>query len=243
MQPVISIVITNYNYSNYLGKCIESCINQNVDFDYEVIIIDDGSTDNSVSVAEPYLGETVRLIKNKNSGIEAASNAGIRSAKSDLIVRVDADDYLLPNYLTIVVENMNNNDDAFAYTDYLVVDSQEKILYEEKLPAFDKDEVSIRGDFLATGTVYRKQVLEKINYYDESVKNCGLENYYLILKMIKAGYVGSHIPHNLFAYRRHDLNISMKKKDAIISYGREIFFRLGLGEYQTNEFHPYKLKV
>ena len=243
MRPVISIVITNYNYSKYLGKCIESCISQNVDFDYEVIIVDDGSTDNSTSVAEPHLGETVRLINIQNSGIEVASNTGMRSAKSELIVRVDADDYLLTDYLSAVVENMKNSDVAFAYTDYLVVEGQDKTLYEDKLPAFDKDEINIRGDFLATGTVYRKQVLEKLGYYDVSVKNCGLENYYLILKMINAGYEGLHIPRNLFAYRRHDLNISTKKKDAIISYGRELFSRLGLGEYQTNEFHPYKLKV
>src|SRR3972149_4201969 len=106
MHPEISIIITNYNYSKYLGKCIESCINQDADINYEVIIVDDGSTDASLDVAEPYLCDKVHLIKIDNSGIEVASNIGIRSAKGELIIRVDADDYLIPEYLGAVVKNM-----------------------------------------------------------------------------------------------------------------------------------------
>ena len=223
MHPEVSIIITNYNYSKYIEKCIESCLKQNVTFDYEVIVVDDGSTDDSVNVITPYLNDQVRLIQIGNSGIEFASNTGMKNARAELIVRVDADDYLLPDYLNLVVPAMKDSGCSFVYPDYVIVDGEDNILHEMNLPPFDAEEISERGDFLATGTMYRKTPVENLNFYDTSVRNCGLENYCLILKLIKSGQVGMHLPYSLFAYRRHGLNVSVQKKDAIINYGRTIF--------------------
>lgn len=244
IDPEVSIIITNYNYSRYLDQCIESCVAQRTQLKYEVIIIDDGSTDDSIKIIESYLNHNIHLIKLGNRGIEKAANVGFTHAKGELVVRVDADDYLMPGYLDGVVSKLKEATNcSFAYSDYLVVDSIGQILQEEKLPTFCRQEVETRGDFLATGTMYLKAFIERLNYYDVSVKNCGLENYLLILKLTQSGQAGLHIKEPLFAYRRHDLNISIGKRDAIVNYGRKLFLDLGLGNYCTNRYHPYKLKV
>ena len=164
-------------------------------------------------------------------------------AKAELVLRVDADDFLLPDYLETLVPQMLSTNADFSYSDYIVVDGKSQKLYEEKLPAFDAAEVRSRGDFLATGTLYRKSALEKLNYYDTTVKNCGLENYVLILKLLESGKDGLHIPKVKFAYRRHGRNISVRKKQSILTYGAQLFAKLNLGSYTTNSFHPYKLSL
>jgi len=183
------------------------------------------------------------LIETSSVGVEAAANTGIRNAKGESIVRVDADDYLMPGYLESMIRVMKASGRAFGYPDYFVVDGNDKVLYEEKLPPFSQEEITSRGDFLATGTLYRKAVIEKLKCYDEAIKNCGLENYCLILKLLKLGYSGQHVSQSLFAYRRHGLNVSIRKQEAIINYGRKVFETLGLGSYKANSFHPYKLEI
>ena len=244
MQPELSIIITNYNYSQYLKACIEGCIHQETAVPYEVIMVDDGSTDDSLKCIEPYLSDTVRLLVLENSGIEVASNQGFSASKGQFVVRVDADDYLLPTYVDKMVPVLKQEDAcAFVYPDYHVIDGQGDLLYDESLPSFSPEEILKRGDFLATGTLYRKSVLEAFAYYDETVKNCGLENYQLIVKLIQAGYSGLHVAGHLFSYRRHNANISANRKADIWAYGRHLFSNLGIGTYQTNCYHPYKLEL
>ena len=242
-DPVVTIVVTNFNYSRFIEKCIRSCQEQATTKPYEVLVIDDGSTDSSLEIVRPFVNAGVRLIELSNGGVEAASNVGFSNARADLVVRVDADDYLMPEYVETIVSQIEASDHGFAYPDYLVVGPTEQLLYEEKLPAFDEAEIQERGDFLPTGTLYRKAVIQELGGYDESTPNCGLENYELVLKLLRAGHTGLHVPRPLFAYRRHGLNMSTRKEQEIVHYGRRLFERLGLGPYRTNAFHPFRLVV
>ena len=89
----ISIVITTYNYQHYIQQCLESCLEQNTDLDYEVIIVNDGSTDKTQEILDKFKDqERLTLIEIQNSGIEKASNKGFLYAKGEFIVRLDADD-------------------------------------------------------------------------------------------------------------------------------------------------------
>lgn len=243
VRPAVSIIITNYNYSTYLATCIESCLGQRGWIPFEVILVDDGSTDASREVAAAFVGGNLRMIERENGGIEAASNTGIRAAEGDLLVRVDADDYLFPTFVETMVGAMEGTDAAFAYSDYVVVDGSGKQMYTERLPEFDTEEIESRGDFLATGTLIRKSAVTGIGGYSEKTRNCGLENYELILALIAARSIGIHVSEPLFAYRRHEHNISVTRRRHIIEYGRALFARTGLGDYRTNAYHPYKLAV
>lgn len=89
----ISIIVPIYNTSKYLNKCIDSIINQ-TEKDIEIILINDGSTDNSEEIIKEYNDKRIRYFKKKNSGIGSTRNMGIRKATGDYLMFIDSDDYI-----------------------------------------------------------------------------------------------------------------------------------------------------
>ena len=97
--PEISIVIPAYNAGPYLIDSITSVINQSFTL-WELIVVDDGSTDNTAEIVNPFLtDERITLIRQTNKGVSAARNAGIKAARGRFITFLDADDYYYPNNL------------------------------------------------------------------------------------------------------------------------------------------------
>lgn len=96
-----SIVITNYNYARFLPECIESCLNQTHQ-DIEIIVVNDGSTDDSKSVIESYAQQHSNIIGvfQSNMGHTVAMNSGVAKSSGDVIFFLDADDYYRPNYIS-----------------------------------------------------------------------------------------------------------------------------------------------
>ena len=142
-----------------------------------------------------------------------------------------------------MVPLIENSGYAFVYSNYYIFDANSKIIDKSELPPFDKEEVFKRGDFLATGTLYRKKSLKNVEFYSENIKNCGLENYELILKIINESFEGALNEEHLFYYRRHSMNLSEKKKKKIVSYGKSLMKTTYNREYETNKFHPYNLEL
>ena len=157
-------------------------------------------------------------------------------------MRVDADDLLFPNYLASM-ENVLSSKYGFFYSNYQVIDGKNKILKYIRLPKFDPKEILSRGDFLATGTLVRADILDQFGPYECEITNSGLENYAFIIDLLSNGINGLHVPNVLFRYRRHSKNISELKRDAIIQNGKRLFAKNNLGPFATNKFHPYDLKV
>ena len=96
----VSIVIPMYNVQNYIDKCLESILGQNY-HDYEVILVNDGSTDGTQKICEKYTEQyqQFKLIQTKNQGPAAARKAGVKSAQGKYIMFLDADDWLDCNML------------------------------------------------------------------------------------------------------------------------------------------------
>jgi glycosyltransferase involved in cell wall biosynthesis len=235
----VSVVITTYNYASYIEECISSCLLQNdTSLEHEVIVVDDGSTDATPDILKKLHSKKLRKFRIENSGVEVASNFGFGKARGRYVVRVDADDKLLPNYLYYMQQSMAKEYD-FYYSDYDVIDPDGRVVRTMNLPAFSVAEIQARGDFLATGTLYSADVLREIGYYSEAIRNSGLENYELILRLLLIGSVGRHIERRLFCYRRHSLSLSASKIDRIERNGFALFLRLGLGRYGVNRYHPY----
>ncbi len=240
----ISIVITTYNYQHYIQQCLESCLEQNTDLDYEVIIVNDGSTDKTQEILDKFKDqERLTLIEIQNSGIEKASNKGFLYAKGEFIVRLDADDMLMPIFLESHSAQIKNEKYDFFYSDYYVIDAHGSTVGEMCLPEFSEKEIFSRGDFLATGTLYRRELLDRLGGYEESIVNSGLENYEFILRLIENGSVGKHLSKKLFKYRRHRNNLSDIKKNSIIKNGHHLFKRKNYGSFSTNKYHPYGLEA
>src|SRR5262245_48924076 len=95
-SPLVSIVIPCFKQGHFLGEAIESVLNQSYP-NHEIIVIDDGSPDNTSQVASHYAG--VRLIRQENQGLSAARNRGISESHGEFLVCLDADDRLLPGAL------------------------------------------------------------------------------------------------------------------------------------------------
>jgi glycosyltransferase involved in cell wall biosynthesis len=107
-QPLVSILINNYNYAAYLGEAIESALNQTYSH-VEIIVVDDGSTDNSDDILSHY-ADRVRVIKQANGGQAAAFNRGFAESQGEIICFLDADDLFLPHKVGEVVKALATDD-------------------------------------------------------------------------------------------------------------------------------------
>ena len=98
-------------------------------FNYEIVVIDDGSTDNSLNLIKSFKEKT-RFYSIKNSGIEKASNFGINKCKGEYITRLDADDYLKPNFVQSNLKLIKNSKAKFVYSNYDAVNNEDDILWK-----------------------------------------------------------------------------------------------------------------
>ena len=105
---LISVIIPLYNKESSIAQTLQSVFSQEYS-DFEIVVVDDGSTDNSVEIVEAICDSRIRLIKQENGGPSKARNTGVKYAKGDWVVMLDADDELLPNALnTFLIAILNH---------------------------------------------------------------------------------------------------------------------------------------
>ena len=204
-DPLVTVYITNFNYSNYIKQAIDSVLNQKYQ-DFELIIIDDGSTDDSKKIIENYKNYSkIKIIYQKNKGLNVTNNIAIRISKGKYIVRLDADDFLDENALMLMVQELEkDNEIGLVFSDYYLVDRKGSIIAEEKRHDFKK--VSLL-DQPAHGecTMIRKSFLQELGGYSNDF-SCQ-DGYELWIKMSKYKKV-SNINLPLFYYRKHGKNLT-----------------------------------
>ncbi|MCD7828059.1 MAG: glycosyltransferase [Clostridiales bacterium] len=131
-MPTISIIVPIYNVEKYLRKCIESILSQTFK-DFELILIDDGSSDNSGKICDEYAKQDSRIIviHQCNKGVSTARNKGLTSAKGDYIAFIDPDDYVAENYLEYLYNSLQEYSDAdYAVCSYAKVDENGNFIDE-----------------------------------------------------------------------------------------------------------------
>lgn len=127
-MPKFSIIIPVYNVENYIGKCLDSVFNQTFK-DYEVIIVNDGSTDNSMNIVKKY--KTV-IINNKHEGVSTSRNLGVQKAKGEYLLFLDSDDYYDEKLLEILNKNLTSGLDLLRFQVRNVYDDLFPIDFIEK---------------------------------------------------------------------------------------------------------------
>lgn len=128
MEPIISVVIPLYNKEKSISRTIRSVQNQ-TEQRFELIVVNDGSTDNSVSVVQSLL-DSGRIINQENAGVSAARNRGVLEANTDLIAFLDADDEWKPGFLNYILRLRNNFPDCGAYaTFYETIQTNGRVSY------------------------------------------------------------------------------------------------------------------
>ncbi len=203
----VSVCIPTYNRKAYLGQTLESIRAQTYQ-DYEIVIVDDGSTDGTEEMIcqLPY---KVTYSWQENAGVAAASNRLIHLAKGQYIAFIDSDDVLMPDAIERMVRVMETeSEDVIVYGPYLRIDKNGVLCGEskEKLYSGYVTRHLFQRIFVHTsGSMLPKSVLQEVGSYDESLRVC--EDYDLWLRVsLKYRFVA--LPEPTFKRRRHCTNLS-----------------------------------
>ena len=157
--PLISVYITNHNYGKYLKQSIESVLNQSFKY-FELIIIDDGSTDNSKKILEKYeKNPKIKVIYQKNKGLTISNNIAIKLAQGEYIIRLDADDYFHKNALKNLLTGFNNPEIGMVFGDWYDIDEHGDIIERKKRHNFKKEVTLYDQPAHGACTMFKKKCL------------------------------------------------------------------------------------
>lgn len=206
---MISVIIPNYNSAHYLESAVRSVLAQTFT-DYEIIVVDDGSTDNSQQVIAS-LGDHIRCIRQANQGLAGARNAGIRAARGELIGLLDADDEWCSTYLQHMMELSKQHPRAAVfYCMAQCMDADQQDLPQVVGgPPVDPDQLYpklLRANFIIPSTVtFRRKPIVDAGYFDDTLRSC--EDWDLWLRLLPSALiVGSS--ETLVRYRIHGTSLS-----------------------------------
>lgn len=170
VKKLISIIIPIYNVENYIRKCLESVINQTYK-NIEIIIVNDGTEDNSMHIVEEYLQDKrIKIINKKNGGLSSARNKGLEYAIGDYILFVDSDDWLELNMIENLIINIQDED--IIIFKYYYFDHQKNLIIKNNLKTYYELPEKIKGtEFLyhelpysCWSKLYKKDFLKKNNF-------------------------------------------------------------------------------
>ncbi|MFW6195103.1 MAG: glycosyltransferase [Chloroflexota bacterium] len=214
MSPAVTVVIPAYNMGQFLGQTLESLAAQTFT-DWEAVLVDDGSTDDTWQVFESFSELPIRALRQENKGVAAARNKAIESSDSEFVAFLDADDVLLPDSLEARVSALRAHPDAgMVYGRSLIVDghgkhigARGKRIREDilRIPPEQAVPRLLERNTITTSTVMARRVcLESAGGFNEDMKASG-EDWHLFLR-ICAQHPLLYLPKFLAKYRTHPSN-------------------------------------
>ncbi len=221
----VSVLIPTYNCSKYIDEAIKSVLNQTFQ-DFEIIVVDDGSTDNTKDIVKKY--DRVKYIYQEHKGIPATRNRLLDEAKGDFIAFLDSDDFYTQDKLEKQLNYLNDHPEAlfvkakrFNFSD---IDEKDMNEIQKKL-------VKIAGKTGIAAALFRKEFFDKCGKFNEKCKNGEWDELFSRIKNM--GIETTHHLEDIVYYRRiHDKNISVrsaltqKEKYALIAEGIRQFRKL-----------------
>jgi glycosyltransferase involved in cell wall biosynthesis len=243
-DPFFSIIMPAYDAARTIGPAIESVLAQTLS-DFELIVVDDGSTDETVARVRPYLSdERVRLISQPNRGLPAARNAAIETARGTYVSLLDSDDLWLPHYLEVMARTLRDHPSAaVAYTDAWVLDDETRRIargsamspwHPESVPGDPK--LFLRaliefGNFVFVGATIHRSTLAKVGAFRIDLES--VEDYELWLRVAAHGYRFVRCPGRLAIYRQSMGQMSANRPTMVRAY-REVL-RIVAEEYDVSD--------
>lgn len=193
----VSVVVTAYNEEKHIGRCLRSLLNQTFPSDaYEIIVVDDCSIDRTAYALSQFAG-AIKVISNEtNLGLPASINLGLRAARGEYALRVDADDFVNANLLQFLHYYLESNSQTDAVAcDYLLVNDGEDVLSREN--CFDRP--------IACGIMFRLADMLSVGLYDESFHLREEEEFRI---RYEKKYKISRLELPLYRYRQHSANMT-----------------------------------
>ena len=216
--PLVSIIVPCYNYGNYLKRAVTSIINQTFS-NWELIIVNDGSTDNTSEIAKALINKysnlNITLIEQKNSGQPAISrNNGIKKAKGKYILCLDADDMIAPTMLEECLR-IAEGGHPLVYTAFEVYEKKNfQLKYIDQSIDYDFDILKYIN-FIPTASMFLKKAWKVVGGYRTNV--VGYEDWDFWITLGAKGYHGTRVAKPLFKYFKGQEGIYQKavQKDHI----------------------------
>lgn len=212
----LSIIIPVYNGEKYIKRCINSIIEQEIDF-MEIILINDGSTDNTQTICEEFVQKynNIKLINQENKGVSHSRNIGIQNASGKYVMFIDADDYLVGHSLNNIKELLTGDVDVLRYS-YILNDK--KMIFTEKFFDLSRNRQKFFNEFfsktnqnMSWGQAVKRELLKDIKfnkdifYGEDELFNCQLYNK---CKSIK------YTDTVLYNYKQNDDSVSRDYKNS-----------------------------
>ena len=245
-NPMISIIVPCYNQAQYLNECLQSVLDQTF-LDWECIIVNDGSLDNTEDVANKWIAKDSRfqLLKKENGGLSSARNAGIEIAKGEWILPLDADDKIGNQYLELAEKEFNNG--------YTVIYCNAELFGAENgfwnLPSYSALQLASGNPIFCTA-FFQKKNWAKVGGYDTNMIH-GLEDWEFWIDILKNGGTVKKLEEIEFYYRKKSTsmisNLQLKGKNEMIRYMEKKhfeFFQQQLGsilDLYNDKLHFEKL--
>jgi len=171
MRPLVSIIIPLYNYARYVKSCLTSILNQDYD-NFEIVVVDDCSTDKSRRVVRGFLSDKLHLLcHGSNKGYSVAKNSGIIASKGDYIIVLDADDMLTRDSISSRIKVMLNEDSEFIHADAIFVSGD--ISLESCYRMTDPNILHCPSPYSihAQTVMVKKDVYKRFGLYEERLKS------------------------------------------------------------------------
>lgn len=209
-MPKVTVYIPTHNYGRFLRQAIKSVIGQKFD-GWELIVIDDGSTDNTSDILKEFEARPkIKIIRQDKKGLTTTNNIAIRLSRGRYIMRLDADDYLDENALLVLSNILDTHSDVgLVYPDYYRIDEQGEIIDLERRKKIGTEVTLLDLPAHGACTMIRKSCLTELGGYDESLP-CQ-DGYEIWLRFIKR-YKPYNVNIPLFYYRQHDGSLTQNKE-------------------------------
>ena len=204
----ISIIITNFNYGKFITKCVNSCLLQDFKNNYEIIIVDDKSNDNSRKILKNLkkINKKIKIIfNNKNYGVAASANKGIKKSNSKYFVRVDADDYISKSFISRLFDCTKNLKNYLGIACNYYHTKNDKIVKK----------LNHKKNPISCAILYNKKKFLSLGGYNSLFRHREEEE---IRNRNKKKYKIKYIKDYLYFYRMHNSNKTKQKKNMKIFY-------------------------
>jgi CMP-N-acetylneuraminic acid synthetase len=211
MKPKITVYIAAHDYGRYLKQSVDSVLNQTLQ-DFELLIFDDGSTDDTQAVLQAYAGlQRVQITTQPRAGLAKTANRALAMARGSYFVRLDADDYLDENFLLVLATTLDRRADAdLVYSDNFEIDEAGEVLGLFRRKNLDQEVLLLDLPSRGACTMYRTEVLRRLGGYWEDIhRQDGLG--------VWVRFIQEHRPCNvnlpLFYYRKHAASLTTHEKE------------------------------
>lgn len=223
-SPAFAVIVTAFNRAKYLDECLSSVVNQTFS-DFELIIVDDGSTDNTQEVVSPFLNDSrVSYRKKANGGQASALNLGITATSAPLVTFLDSDCSWHPTRLEAHWNGLQRNPEAGVFmTDNVIISESSEIIGQSRMPRFSGDITDhlLYDNYVPFNSVtVRRSIIDQVSGFNESLRRNPDYDFWLRASMITTFL---YSPEFLTNYRVFQDQLSTNKEARFASNKKILF--------------------